>query len=199
MVFKRPLVLVHGLWDTPKVFDRFLAKLDQYDLLIFKPYLPHALGRTSIQDLSKELNRQILVRFGSKLFIDVLGFSMGGLVLRYWLQNLDGAKRTKRFISIGSPHKGTFTAQIVPSWLMSGIADMKRGSVFLKELNSDFSILSTIDCVSFYCLSDLMVFPGWEAVLPIGKAYSIPVLTHKQLIIDRKALDLLTKEVSNGL
>jgi len=36
---------------------------------------------------------------------------MGGIIGRYWLQKFDGYKRSRRLISIGSPHKGTLMAQ----------------------------------------------------------------------------------------
>ena len=100
-----------------------------------------------------------------------------------------------RFISVGSPHFGTLTAQIAPSSLLRGIAEMKRNSPLLKELNRDVSLLQTIECCSYFCNLDLMVFPGWQAALPLGPRYSVPVLTHKQLISHPVSLEILTQAI----
>ena len=128
---------------------------------------------------------------GLQLMIDLLGFSMGGIISRVWLQQLGGARRTHRFISVGSPQQGTLTAQWIPRWLLAGLADMKRGSALLRSLNADPSPLRELDCVSCFCSCDLMVVPGWQARLPVGMVRSIPVLTHQQLIAHPHALDVL--------
>ena len=68
---------------------------------------------------------------------------------------------------------------------------MKRGSPLLRSLNADVQVLEQLDCVSYYCRWDLMVVPGWQAHLPLGRVSSLPVLTHQQLISDPRALDVL--------
>tara|TARA_B100001250_G_C19781522_1_gene782078 strand:+ start:416 stop:1021 length:606 start_codon:yes stop_codon:yes gene_type:complete len=190
----RPLVLLHGLWDDPKIFNTLIEELGSSSSLIFAPHLPHSFGRTTIRSLSKELNRTVLERFGSHSFIDICGFSMGGLVARYWLQDFSGYKRTKRFFSIGSPHKGTLTALPIPKSFFEGIADMKVGSRLIKDLDAGSEVLKGIYCRSYYCFSDLMVFPWWHAILPFGTSRSLPVLTHKALIANHKAIEEITYE-----
>ena len=187
----RPLILVHGLWDNPKIFDKLINSLEQPGDKIFTPSLPHKLGRKSIEEIALDLNQQILKRYGSSLLVDILGFSMGGLIARFWLQEFEGFKRTKRFFSLGSPQKGTLTAQLVPSFLFRGISDMKLGSSLLNRLNNNEDKLKSLNCLSFYSSWDLMVFPGWQAVLPCGRSSSLPVLTHKGLLINTKSIDYL--------
>ena len=190
-----PLVLVHGLWDSPRIFDGLVKRLEPLNFSLLTPSLPHNLGKTSIRTLAKELDKTIVENFGSEINIDLLGFSMGGLISRVWLQDLGGALRTSRFISVGTPHKGTLAAQLVPSSLFSGIAEMKKGSSFLRELNNNCEALHMVECLSFYCFLDLMVFPGWQAKLDIGYRSSVSVLTHKQLISNPNALDVLQKAI----
>jgi len=194
----RYLVLVHGLWDDPGVFNPLIDYLDiRKDLYVFAPHLPHDGGRIPLKTLASDLDRLITDRFGFDTPIVLLGFSMGGVVSRVWLQQMGGASRTKGFISVGSPHFGTYTAHLLPSQLLPGIADMKRGSHLLKELNSDLCLLQELKCLSFFSKSDLTVFPGWNAVLPIGSRYSVPVLTHKELISHPKALNLLFNAIGS--
>ena len=88
------------------------------DYPTFTPYFPHSFGRVPLRDLAQLLNDYILEQFGAKASIDLVGFSMGGVISRIWMQELGGACRTNRFISIGSPHLGTLTAQLVPKCLL---------------------------------------------------------------------------------
>tara|TARA_B100000700_G_C14977612_1_gene824669 strand:+ start:148 stop:753 length:606 start_codon:yes stop_codon:yes gene_type:complete len=191
----RPVVLVHGLWDTPHLFNKLKNRLEEFELSVFAPHLPHNYGRISISVLAQDLQLHIEKQFGKDVVIDLVGFSMGGLIGRVWLQEMHGAERTSRFISVGSPHKGTFTAQLVPSWFLAGVAEMKRSSIFLNELNSDFLALNEVECISFFCVLDLMVFPGWEAVLPVGSAFRLPVLTHKALMNNSVAIDRIVGKI----
>ena len=191
----RPLVLVHGLLDTPRLFSRLQHRLEGQNRPILSPHLPHRFGAIPLRKLARQLDGLIQERWGPKTPIDLLGFSMGGVIARTWLQELDGAKRTHRFISVGSPQQGTLTAQGVPSWLFAGLADMQRGSPLLRSLNGDYAELQAVKCLSFFCRWDLMVCPGWQALLPIGKSTAVPVWTHQQLMSHPKSLDLLIESL----
>lgn len=191
----RPLVLVHGLLDTPRLFSRLERRLEGQDRPVLSPHLPHRFGATPLRQLAQQLDGLIQERWGVETSIDILGFSMGGVIARTWLQELGGAKRTHRFLSVGSPQQGTLTAQCVPAWLFAGLADMKRGSPLLRSLNGNDSDLQAVECISFFCRWDLMVCPGWQAVLPIGKSTAVPVWTHQQLMSHPRSLDLLLESL----
>jgi len=196
---KRPIVFVHGLWNNPKLFKKLIAKIKEDDYQLYRPHLPHKYGKTSLRRLARDLDNKIVELFGREIDIDIVGFSMGGLISRIWLQNYNGSLRTKRFISIGTPHLGTFTAQLIPASFMPGIADMKRGSSLLSQLNNDLTSLETVECISFFTKWDLMSFPGWQAKLSIGDSYHLPVLTHKELITNSISLDILAKKIFKNI
>ena len=40
----RPLVLVHGLLDTPRLFSRLERRLEGQHRSVFSPHLPHRFG-----------------------------------------------------------------------------------------------------------------------------------------------------------
>ncbi len=197
MINTRPLVLVHGLWDNPCIFKNLIKFVGDESGPLFVPHLPHKYGKIELKALAYLLDQLICERFGRFKEIDLLGFSMGGIIGRIWLQQLGGAKRTSNFISLGSPHYGTLTAHLIPSYFFPGIADMKRNSSLLNELNRDIRQLQMIDCSSFFCFWDAMVFPGWEATLPFGYSFCMPVLTHRQLISHPRAIEILAKRLSN--
>jgi triacylglycerol lipase len=163
-----PLVLVHGLWDTPGVFNSLGRAIGQRRE-VFIPHLPHGLGVVPLEELGASLGQGIEERFGAEAPIDVMGFSMGGLISRAWIQLLGGGRRVRRFTSVASPQQGTWAAQPWPGRFLASVGDMKVGSPFLQRLNSRPEELEGIDCCSLYCLADVMVVPGWSAVLPVGR------------------------------
>ena len=112
---RNPIILIHGLWNTSSIFSSFAPKLDNIGIEYFAPTLEHSYGMTSIHDLTNKLNELILEKYGLEKEIDILGFSMGGIIGRHWLQKFNGYKRTRRLISIGSPHKGTLICLLYTS------------------------------------------------------------------------------------
>ena len=192
---KRPIILIHGLWNTSAIFNSLLKKLDFYDVEYYAPTLKHYFGRTSIIDLAESLDKLITKRYGYEREIDILGFSMGGIIARYWIKKFNGYLKTNRFISIGSPHRGTLSAQLVPKNFFKGISEMKINSALLKELSEYDYLLKKIDCISFYTRFDLMVFPGWRAYLPIGRKYNLNIYKHRNLVRNPIALDAIVNSI----
>ena len=187
-----PLVLVHGLWDTPRLFDRLCTALNGERDPLLIPHLHHGLGHVPLIELAKRLDQHITAAFGCDTKVDLLGFSMGGLVGRAWIQELGGHRRTRRFLCVGSPQRGTLTAQLVPRALLAGIADMKLGSPFLRSLQTSLKRhperLASLDCHSFYCRTDLMVIPSWRGVLPVGSVQHLPARTHPGLVNESRSI-----------
>ena len=186
-----PLVLIHGLWDSPQLFHRLEAALRAQapQLELYAPHLPHRLGAIPIRTLATQLDTLVQARFGPDRTLDVFGFSMGGIVGRTWLQEQGGYRRTRRFVCLGSPQQGTLAAQLVPRALLAGIADMKIGSALLRQLRSGTDRLQALECHSLYTATDLTVCPGWRAVLPLGSRQALPVRTHRQLILHPRAIE----------
>jgi triacylglycerol lipase len=190
-----PLVLVHGLLDSPAVFNGLKRELGGGRQPLLIPALPLRLGRTSVLEAAQLLGSHIEEAFGPDEPLDLLGFSIGGVIARCWIQLLGGHRRTRRFVSVGSPQQGTLTALPWPGRIFSGIADLRTGSTLLEQLNSDLDRLRRIECHSFYSALDLAVLPGWRAVLPVGARTMLPVLTHPQLLRDQAALEPLAREL----
>ena len=192
---RNPIILIHGLWNTSSIFSSITSKLDEIGIEYFAPTLNHSYGITSIIDLSKILNELILEKYGLEKEIDILGFSMGGIIGRYWLQKFNGYKRTRRLISIGSPHKGTLMAQFIPKYPFRGISEMKINSKFLRELAKNDFFLDGIECISFFTYWDLMVFPGWWTNLNLGKKISVKVFKHRNLVSNKTVIDSIINEI----
>ena len=187
--------MIHGLWNTSSIFSSITSKLDDIGIEYFAPTLNHSYGMTSIVDLTNKLNELILEKYGSKKELDILGFSMGGIIARYWIQEFNSIRRTRRFISIGTPHKGTLIAQLVPKYPFRGISEMKINSRFLRELAKNDFFLDDIECINFFTYWDLMVFPGWWTNLNQGRKISVRVYKHRNLVRNKSAVDKIIGEI----
>ena len=190
-----PLVLVHGLWDSPRLFRRLEERLAGRRDPLLIPHLPHGLGSTPLPELATRLGEAVEQRFGREQPVDLLGFSMGGVIGRCWIQLLGGAGRVRRFISVGSPQRGSLLAFPWPRRWLAGIADLRPGSPLLRQLNGDLSGLAGVDCCSFWCLADAMVVPSWRGVLPVGRRLRLPVWNHRHLITRPEALEPIVAEL----
>jgi len=193
---RNPIILIHGLWNTSSIFSSITPQLDNMGIEYFAPTLEHSCGMTSILDLTNKLNELIVEKYGLEKEIDILGFSMGGIIGRYWLQKFNGHKRTRRLISIGSPHKGTLIAQLVPKYPLRGISEMKINSKFLRELEKNDFFLDDIECINFFTYWDLMVFPGWWTNLNLGKKISVKVYKHRNLVRNKSVVDKIISVIT---
>ncbi|WP_315859786.1 hypothetical protein [Cyanobium sp. Aljojuca 7D2] len=76
--------------DSPRVFDGLKRALGdgRHPLLI--PDLPLRLGLTPVPEAAELLGSHIEAAFGLEQPVDVLGFSIGGVIARTWIQLLGG-------------------------------------------------------------------------------------------------------------
>ncbi len=195
MVNRNPIILIHGLWNTSSIFSLISSKLDEKEVEYFAPTLNHAFGMTSIVELTNLMDQLIVEKYGLEQEIDILGFSMGGIIGRYWINKFNGYKRTKRFITIGSPHNGTLTSQLVPKYPFKGISEMKINSSLLRDLANYDYFLNDIDCISFFTYWDLMVFPGWRANLNVGEKISLNIFKHRNLVKNPAAVERIIERL----
>ncbi len=195
MANRNPIILIHGLWNTSRIFSFISSKLDEKEVEYFAPTLNHAFGMTSIVELANLMDQLIVEKYGLEQEIDILGFSMGGIIGRYWINKLNGHKRTKRFMTIGSPHNGTLTSQLVPKYPFRGISEMKINSSLLRDLAKYDYYLNDIDCISFFTFWDLMVFPGWRAHLNVGEKIPLKILKHRNLVRNPAAVERIIERL----
>ena len=195
MANRNPIILIHGLWNTSSIFSLISSKLDEKEVEYFAPTLNHAFGMTSIVELTNLMDQLIVEKYGLEQEIDILGFSMGGVIGRYWINKFNGHKRTKRFITIGSPHHGTLTSQLVPKYPFRGISEMKINSSLLRDLANYDYFLNDIDCISFFTYWDLMVFPGWRAHLNVGEKISLNIFKHRNLVRNPAAVERIIERL----
>jgi triacylglycerol lipase len=180
-----PVLLVHGINDTGAVFNKMAFELRQRGWTVYTLDLIPNNGAECLDKLAKQVADYIETTFNPNQPLDLVGFSMGGIVSRYYIQRLGGIKRVKRFVTISSPHQGTVIAY--GSWL-AGCMQMRPQSPLLQDLNSDVQMLNQLKFTSIWTPYDLMIVPAKSSQIPVGKEVVVPVLLHPWMLIHSQSL-----------
>ena len=184
-----PVLLVHGIWDSAAVMGPLKAGLQRRGLeRVHAMTLPRN-GQLSIASLGRLVADEadaLATREGAA-HIDVVGFSMGALVTRWYVQRGGGKDRVRRFVSISGPHQGTLGAFALP---LPTLRDMRPNSALLRDLASDPDPFGSVEVHCVYTPFDLMVFPAKSGILPGARSVrGINVLLHGLMIFDRRVQD----------
>jgi len=182
----RHVVLIHGIWDTFHTLRKMELALAAAGFEPLVVTLTPNNGRVTLDALGEQVNEQISRAIPADEPFSVVGFSMGGLVARAYLRQQANPKRVPVFVSIASPHRGTWTA-----WLNNfpGVRDMRPGSAFLAGIDADVARYSATRWITIRTPLDLMILPSTSSGLPWAENHVVPVLAHPLLVLDRRVID----------
>jgi alpha-beta hydrolase superfamily lysophospholipase len=127
-----PVVLVHGLVDNRSVFSvmqRSLRKRGFAHVCTwnYSPLLTDIARGAA--DLGAHIER-VCAQTGHDR-VHVVGHSLGGLIARYYVQRQQGDRRVDSLVTLGTPHRGSVWAHVMPTPL---IRQLRPGSPVLREL-----------------------------------------------------------------
>jgi triacylglycerol lipase len=180
----RPVVLVHGIYSSSGDMKRLARHLEREGREVFSLDLYPCDGRCGLDELAKQLATFIEEKVPRGKF-DLVGFSMGGLISRYYVQRLDRGRRVDHFVTLAAPHNGTVMAGFNR---LPGVLQMRRGSPFIRDLSRDQDDLKRVKFTSFYTPFDLMIIPARSSELPQARNVRIWALTHPSLILEKRCL-----------
>jgi triacylglycerol lipase len=184
------VVLLHGLGDTSALFRPLRSYLESRGRVTHAlDFIPNS-GHARLEELARQVQNYIERTFAPGEQVDLIGFSMGGIVARYYVQRLGGSSRVSRLITIGSPHRGTWTAILLGR---AGVKQMRPGSAFLRDLNRE-----PYRFTSIWTLWDLMIVPANSSVLPGARAIRIQVAAHMLMIRDRRVFQAVEEALLGG-
>ncbi len=149
-------------------------------------------GDCGLDRLAHQLDTYIQATLPHQQPFDLIGFSMGGIVSRYYVQRLGGLDRVQRFITISSPHNGTLTAHLSQR---PGCMQMRPNSPFLNDLNRDARMLEKLNFTSIWTPMDLMIVPATSSQLQVGRNVQVNVPLHSWMVQDFRGL----QAVANAL
>jgi len=186
------LLLLGAGWTKPNwawaPFKRYAQKRG-YDAFLMD--YPHR-GFLPIQYSARRAKEEIdlIVRKYEK--VTFLGHSMGGLVGRYLIQCLGMDQHITSYVSVGTPHYGTYAAYLAP-WSHSA-RQMRPRSPFLNKLN-DLPWPKHIDALSIRGGLEEVVIPQKNARFRPAIDLVVPKSDHLSLVVDlrmwRTVLDWL--------
>lgn len=162
----RRIVLVHGIYNSGRYMGNMKRLLQSHGWAVYAVSLKPDDASISFEAMAAQLDAFIRANIPGDAKFDLVGFSMGGLVCRYYIQKLRGYERVRRFVTLSTPNHGTIWA-----WLSgrAGVKEMRPGSELLRELNADDSRLAPLDYTSIYTPLDLTIIPPVSSRMSIAR------------------------------
>lgn len=195
---RNPVLLLHGINDTAAVFAPLSNYLTQHGWSVHHFDMVPCNGDAGIECLAEQVADYIQTTFSANQTIDLFGFSMGGIVSRYYVQRLGGIDRVHRLVTLVSPHLGTWVAY---GSHRPAALQMRPNSLFLQDLNRDAAMLERLNFTSLWVPLDMMmIVPGKSSVLPIGRNVRLGDWAfHGPLIRDRRSLAAIADALAEPL
>lgn len=118
-----PVILIHGTISSKNVWQNLVLRLRDDDFVVFSPdYGVHGTQDipTSASDIGAYIE-QVLAATGAEA-VDIVGHSQGGLLARYWINELGGEDYVHHLITLGAPHQGTTLMGMLGSMLTTDMS-----------------------------------------------------------------------------
>jgi pimeloyl-ACP methyl ester carboxylesterase len=110
-----PILLLHGMVDNRSIFAllrrglrrRGFGQIVAINYSVLTTDIPSAARRLAghVEQLCAETGYER---------VHIVGHSLGGLIARYYVQRMGGDARVHTLVCLGTPHKGTYAARLVP-------------------------------------------------------------------------------------
>jgi pimeloyl-ACP methyl ester carboxylesterase len=155
-----PVLLVHGYFHNHSAFLVMAGALRRAGFAHVHGlnYNPLRAGIPEIAEmLALEVDR-VLAATGAPRFV-IIGHSMGGIVARYYAQELAEPGTVDTVVTLGSPHRGTYTAHLGPG---PAARQLRPRSALLRRLEEGARPSDT-RWIAYYSDLDAMVTPAVSA------------------------------------
>lgn len=162
--FELPVVLLHGYFHNRSGFFFLSRTLRRRGFRWVYGMNYNPLGE-SIPSLAARLGRHIedVLKTSGAPRVHLVGHSLGGIIARWYVQEMGGAENVDTCVTIGSPHGGTYAAY---AGMGQAAKDMRPGSNVLRRLDRSFSSCTSTTFVNLYSDLDVFVVPPSAALLP---------------------------------
>ncbi len=221
---KPVVILVHGFTNNPTDFNLWTQELLKEQFVVYTiPYYKNDTVYEPIERYAEVLSNFIQEKdFTGELTL--IGFSMGGLVIRYYLQNLyNQLKLVKNVFLVATPHYGSDLATIGAIGGLIGdlLSKLLRNKPMLDKSVSDTSItqfsplspfihrlntytpkvhknFKTINFVNIWLSKDIVISPAGNAIAPFEKIINREITTnlfHNLVLKHRGLQEILIDEI----
>jgi pimeloyl-ACP methyl ester carboxylesterase len=191
---RRPVVLLHGfamnrtnwIWLGRRLARRGIGPL--YGTSYFSPQSV----RRSAEHLQRFIER-VRAREGAAR-VDIVAHSLGGVVARYYIERLGGAKHVGRVVTIGSPHNGTVIARL--GALFPSARETLAGSSFYADLGPVIAREGVV-FTSVWSRADAIIEPPESSsIAPVGEDRVFENLGHLSLLLSPRVLDAVAERLA---
>ena len=174
-----PVLLIHGIMDNSRRMEPLARYLRAHGRTVHTMSLTPSWGQVGLDELAGQVADFAGKTFAPHERFDLVGFSMGGLVCRYYLQRLGGLERVHRFVTISTPHQGT-----VMAWLIAnpGCRQMRPRSAFLRDLDRDAATLERVRFTSLWTPLDLTIVPAQSSVVAGAQSRRLWCIAHPLMV-----------------
>lgn len=163
-----PVLVVPG-WGSPMFQTDLVARgLEKEGLQVVRMKLPRlAVGdmERSAEVLGTRVDKTLKKLSCDK--VNLVGYSLGGLIARIYLQEFGGRGKLHRAVFVGAPQDGVYIGYL-GAFTKSG-RQIRKGSEFMRRLNeSSTAACDPPRCLSIYLKKDGIILPAESAHLPCG-------------------------------
>ncbi|HEX8373497.1 MAG TPA: alpha/beta fold hydrolase [Chthoniobacterales bacterium] len=190
---KPAVVLLHGIHDSGAKMKWLAHQFERSGYETFCPSLTPANGRSSLEELAKQLNTVVNERFGAARPLHVVGFSMGGLISRCWVAQ--HPERVVTFATLSAPHNGTLFAYVNT---LPGVRQMRPRSLFLTELARKDDAFASLHPLSLFTPLDLIIVPATSSRWKVAKNEASWQLFHPLMVFSPAIFRRLLQNMQTG-
>jgi triacylglycerol lipase len=186
------VVMVHGIRDTGAKFRRMQPYLEARGHRCLAPSLTPNDGRDGLEPLARQLGDAVDAAWGPQARFALIGFSMGALIARLYLQELGAHRRCDRFFAVSAPMAGSAWA-----WLGwgEGVRQMRPGSALLRRLDRGVDRLRGTALYSYWTPLDAVIVPPTSSVWPRARNRRIWAACHPCMLWNRALLEDIAKNL----
>ncbi len=152
----------------------------------------------SMEDNARQLSRFVdaVLAHSESNKVVLVGHSMGGVVSRIYVHQLDGAGKVAKIIALGSPHEGTVIAHMV-SPAGENLRQMRHQSPWSVAFNKNQQQDCPVPITSVITPHDNIVAPQASSVLHYPNASNIflPGVGHLEMPLSRRVMQTVAQEL----
>lgn len=172
----RHAVFVHGFMAHGRVFAPLREHVEQQTGHTTSEVSYHPLERFEVV---AERVARALEEGATHGPVTAVGHSLGGLLLRWAIQELGAAAHVEQLITLATPHAGTDAAKVGIVPLAKAIAP---GSAVLSQLEASRDRAAHIEKVALVAERDRMIVPPASAALPGAEVHWLEGVGHNEML-----------------
>jgi triacylglycerol lipase len=182
------VVLVHGLLATAGVMRPLREDVERRTGAKTASFT--YLSGTGVRRIAEDL-RELLDRLPRGVRIHLVGHSLGGLVVRWFVQEVASDFRVAQTITVAAPFEGARGARLMPG---EAGRDIRAGSPVLERLRQGALRTESLPHCSIYGAFDAAVPSGTR--FGIGEHVLVPDCGHNALLFHPTVGDVVARRVA---